>query len=98
MAAAIEITENGERKRVTDIAPYHAEAQAIEDRLAGYFRQVGAGDLSSLAPHLPEMRKLDARRAVLQNYFDVWESVERKAELDDLKKRVEDAIAARPKS
>jgi hypothetical protein len=95
--AAIEITENGERKRVTDIAPYVAEARAIEDKLAGFFRQVGAGDRASLAPHLPEMRKLDARRAVLQNYFDVWETVERKAELADLEKRVNDAIAARPK-
>lgn len=95
--AAIEITENGERKRVTDIAPYVAEARAIEDKLAAYFRQVGAGNLALLAPNLPEMRKLDARRGVLQSYFDVWSEVARDDELTDLKKRVEDAIAARPK-
>jgi hypothetical protein len=96
--AVIEIIENGERKRVTDIAPYFVEARVIEDKLAGYFRQVGTADLASLAPHLHEMRKLDARRAVLQSYFDDWEKVERTAELADLKKRVEDAIAARPNS
>jgi hypothetical protein len=97
MAAAIEITENGERKRVTDIAPYVAEARAIEDKLAAYFRQVGAGDRASLAPHLPELRKLDARRSVLQSYFDVWAVAARDDELIDLEKRVNDAIASRPK-
>lgn len=97
MPAAIEITENGERKRVTDIAPFVAEARAIEDRLAAYFQQVGAGDFASLAPDMPELHKLDARRSVLQSYFDAWAVAARVDELANLKKRVEDAIAERPK-
>ena len=98
MAAIIKIVENGESQLVSDIAPYVAEARAIEDQLATYFRQDQVGDFASLEPSLAEMRKLDARRTVLEGYFDLWRAAERRHELFDLKQRVENALAARPKS
>lgn len=91
----ITIKDKGATIRVSDIAPYVAEATRIEDRMASFLLPVPDENISSLDPHRAELLKLDARRSELQGYFDAWAAAD---VLVDMKKRVAAVIAARTKS